>query len=438
MKGKRWLVVIALLVVILLGWYLSVRTASGVDDRSAQAALVQQADLYAGKELYVRAVPLYLQALGYRTESVPQIETKLQQVYLAQEDTDSYVDLVEKRSADGTASEEEYLQAAEIYLSQNDLDEAMALLKRGMTVYPGGAIEELYEDNRYGYSMRVTKAVEILPTPANNLMPAFDGSKWGYVNSGGKFVLPAVYDQAVPFNNGGYGVVSLDGTYYTILSTGEKYGIDETHVTDVYGINNAYIIAQSNGKYGFYTADFICALPGFQFDEVTMGSCGAFAARNGDRWAIISDSGEAVTDYIYEDVAVNSLNQVFAGNMGMVKTGGLWYLIDVEGNRVCETGFADAKAPESSNYIAVADGNGKWGFIDRSGQLVIEYQYNDARSFSNHLAAVRVVDTWGYISERNELVIAESLDNAMPFHNYTAQAVFLGEAALITLEYRVD
>lgn len=438
MKGKRWIVVIALLLVIGSGWYLSVRTTSGVDDRNAQAALVQQADLYAGKELYVRAVPLYIRALSYHTEAVSQIETKLQQVYLAQEDTDSYVDLVEKRCADGTAAEEEYLRAAEIYLSQNDLTEAMTLLKKGMEAYPGGAVGELYEDNRYGYSMRVTKAVEITPTSGNNLMPAFDGEKWGYINSRGKFVLPAVYDSALPFNNGGYGVVSMDGTYYTILTTGEKYGLDETHVTDVYGINNAYIIARSNGKYGFYTADFICALPAFQYDEVTMGSCGVFAARNGDKWAVISDSGEAVTDYIYEDVAVNSLNQAYAGNMAMVKTGGLWYLIDVEGNKVCETGFADAKAPESSNYIAVADGNGRWGFIDRSGQLVIEYQYNDAWSFSNHLAAVRVVDTWGYISERNELVIAEPLDSAMPFHNHTAQAVFLGEAVLITLEYKAD
>ena len=74
MKGKRWIVVMVLLLVIGLGWYLSVRTASGVDDRNDQAALVQQADLYAGKELYVRAVPLYSRALGYRTDAVPKLE----------------------------------------------------------------------------------------------------------------------------------------------------------------------------------------------------------------------------------------------------------------------------------------------------------------------------------------------------------------------------
>lgn len=437
-KGKRWIVVIALLLMIGLGWYLSVRAASGVDNKNAQAELVRQADLFAEKELYVRAVPLYVQALGYGTEEVPRIETKLQQVYLARGDTDSYVELVEKRSAGKTASEEEYLQAAQIYLSENDLEKAMALLKKGMAAYPGGPIGELYEDNRYGYSMRVTGATEIIPTAGNKLMPAFDGSKWGYINAGGKFVLPAAYDTAVPFNNGGYGVVSVDGTYYTILQTGEKYGLDETHVTDVYGIGSSYIIAQYNGKYGYYNRDFVCVSPGLQFDQVTMDSCGVFAARDGDRWAILSDSGEAVTDYVYEDVAVNSLKQAFAGNLAMARTDGLWYLIDIEGNRVCDTGFADAKAPEAAGYIAVADGNGKWGFIDRSGQLVIDYQYKDAWSFSNHLAAVRVVDTWGYISERNEMVIAEPLESAMPFHNYSAQGTFLGDAVMITLEYKAE
>lgn len=438
MKGKRLILVGVLLLLIVVGWYMSVRSASGVDDKNAQEELVARADVFAGKELYVRAVPLYRQALSYHTEAIPQIETKLQQVYLAQGDTDSYVELVEKRVVDKTASEEEYLQAAEIYLSGNDLTEAMTLLKKGMEVYPGGDIGELYESNRYGYSMRVTAAAEIIPTSSNSLMPAFDGSKWGYMNTNGKFALPAVYDAAVPFNNGGYAVVSMDGTYYTIISTGEKYGVDETSVTDVYGVSNSYIIAQYNGKYGYYTADFICAIPALQFDEVTMNSCGVFAARNGDKWAIISDSGEAVTDYIYEDVAVNSLDQVFVGNMAMAKQNGLWYLIDIEGNKVCETGFANAKAPESSNYIAVADGNAKWGFIDRQGQQVIDFQYDDAYSFSDHLAAVKIVNTWGYISERNELVIEEPLDEALPFHNYIAQADFLGDAALITLQYQAD
>lgn len=436
MNGKKIILTGSLLILLLVGWYVSIRSASGVNKLNAQRELVEQADIYADKELYIRALPLYEQALDCRTELNPQIEAKMLDIYMAQGDTVSYEELVEVRARAGRAAEAEYLQAAEYYLEENGLEEAMALLKQGMEAYPDGKIGEMYEDNRYRYSMRVTKAVEIIPTSGNGYMPAFDGEKWGFVNSRGKFILPAVYDSVVPFNSNGYAVASIDGTYYSIISTGEKYGLDETHVTDVYGINANYIIAQVNGKYSYYTKDFVCVTPALQFDEMTMNACGVNVVRNGERWAIVKDDGEQITDYIYEDVAVNSLGQVFVNNKGMVKQDGLWYLVNVDGQRVCETGFADAKAPESANYIAVADSSGKWGFIDAEGRQVIDFIYQDAWSFSNHLAAVKVVDTWGYISEQNEMVIKEPLEDAKPFHNYIAQAKFLGQAALITMEYQ--
>lgn len=436
MKGKRLLLVGGLLAVLLLGWAFSLSAASGIKERQAQAALEKQADGFKEKELYIRALPLYQEALKYDAGSNAQIEAKMLEIYLAQEDADSYVELVEDRASEGTASKAEYLRAAEYYLADNDLDEAMALLKKGMTVFPNGEIEELYEDNRYGYTLRESAAKEIIPTSGNTLMPAFDGEKWGYVGSTGRFVLPAIYDSATPFGASGMAAVSMDGKYYIIVETGEKYGVDEAGLTDAKWVVSSYVVGQKDGKYSYYTMDFENAMPELQYDEMTCNSCGIIAVRQGEKWALVTDTGEPVTDYIYEDVAVNSLNQVFANDRGFVKREGLWYLVDSEGNLLVESGFADAKAPESDGYIAVADSSGKWGFIDSAGELVIKYQYNDAWSFSNHLAAVKHVDTWGYISERGELVIQEPLQDAKPFHSYSAQAVFLNQAAMINLEYK--
>ena len=76
-----------------------------------------------------------------------------------------------------------------------------------------------------------------------------------------------------------------------------------------------------------------------------------------------------------------------------------------------------------------------WGFIDQQAQEVIACQYQDALSFSDHLAAVKIVDTWGYISENNVLVIDEILEDAQPFHNGIAQAKFVDGTAIIKLSY---
>lgn len=46
-----------------------------------------------------------------------------------------------------------------------------------------------------------------------------------------------------------------------------------------------------------------------------------------------------------------------------------------------------------------------WGFIDPSGQFVIEPKFDDARDFSEGLAAANLNGKWGYINQKGSLVI---------------------------------
>ena len=66
---------------------------------------------------------------------------------------------------------------------------------------------------------------------------------------------------------------------------------------------------------------------------------------------------------------------------------------------------------------------------------MIDYQYVDAMSFSQHLAAVKVGGSWGYISEKNVLVIEQFIEAAEPFHNGIAQVKFADGEGLIMLDY---
>jgi hypothetical protein len=49
--------------------------------------------------------------------------------------------------------------------------------------------------------------------------------------------------------------------------------------------------------------------------------------------------------------------------------------------------------------------SGKWGFIDRSGRIVIEPQFDEAGRFSEGLAAVRSGSQWGYIDIAGTFVL---------------------------------
>lgn len=58
---------------------------------------------------------------------------------------------------------------------------------------------------------------------------------------------------------------------------------------------------------------------------------------------------------------------------------------------------------------------GKWGYIDRSGRIVIEPQFEAASQFSDGLAAVKTDGVWGYIGLNGQVVIGPSFEAAGSF-----------------------
>ncbi len=59
--------------------------------------------------------------------------------------------------------------------------------------------------------------------------------------------------------------------------------------------------------------------------------------------------------------------------------------------------------------------NGKAGYIDGNGKVVIPLRFDEARNFSEGLAPVRVSDDWGYIDQTGKLVIKPQFFQADSF-----------------------
>ena len=432
MATKKLLFIVVLIAIAAVGWLGAVNSLSNTEEVEAQAALVVEADALAEKELYVRAIPLYLEALGYSTESNDDIELKLLDAYLGYGKTSEYTSLVEKRAASNKAAEDEYLTAVELYMSGGDLEDAAALLRLGISNTGSEALMECYDQNCYPYDMRNTNYVEIIPTATNTIMAAYNGVAWQYINSSGRVAIPGEYEAATSFSGGGFAAVKADGQYYLITTDGSKYGVDETGLEAVSGVAN-YVIGQKDGKYGYYTADFSLASTGLQFDIITLNSNGRALVSNGGKWAIISDAGESISDFVYDSAAINSIGQAYAGGVAMLCESGTWYIVSTDGEKLSATGFADARAPESGGYIAVSNGT-SFGFVDQGGNVKLDYTYEDAKSFSEGLAPVKIDGRWGYINERGSLVIDAIFDDAQPFRNGIAIATFNGYAAILTLE----
>jgi hypothetical protein len=68
-------------------------------------------------------------------------------------------------------------------------------------------------------------------------------------------------------------------------------------------------------------------------------------------------------------------------------------------------------------YLFPVKVDGKWGYIDSLGYMVIQPQYLDAAYFSEGLAAVELPSGSGYIDHKNTVVIPCIYDYAMDFHD---------------------
>lgn len=69
---------------------------------------------------------------------------------------------------------------------------------------------------------------------------------------------------------------------------------------------------------------------------------------------------------------------------------------------------------------------GKWGFKDKTGKLVIPYQYDDAREFSEGLAAVETKDGIGFIDHSGNFVIKPNPEFAGLIHEINRMGFYKG------------
>jgi hypothetical protein len=118
-----------------------------------------------------------------------------------------------------------------------------------------------------------------------------------------------------------------------------------------------------------------------------------------------------VTDFIYDEVLQNSKGICSANKRVAVRQGDAFFLVDTKGERVSEQDYENMKAFEEESMCAVCI-DGKWGYIDKDGNLKLACSYEDAKSFTNGYAAVKKNGSWGYIDENNYMTIRPSFEDA--------------------------
>lgn len=83
------------------------------------------------------------------------------------------------------------------------------------------------------------------------------------------------------------------------------------------------------------------------------------------------------------------------------------------------------------NGLAKVKKDGKWGFIDKAGGLVVEPSFERVDRFSEGLAAVKIGGKWGFIDKSGSLVVEPAFDDVDGFSEGVARVEQNGKVGLI-------
>jgi len=85
----------------------------------------------------------------------------------------------------------------------------------------------------------------------------------------------------------------------------------------------------------------------------------------------------------------------------------------------------------ATDKLFLIEKNGKWGYIDRTGKVIIRPQFEDAYYFSEGLAAVKLGDKLGYIDKTGRFVIKPQFNHAWDFSEGLARVTIGGKDGYI-------
>ena len=120
---------------------------------------------------------------------------------------------------------------------------------------------------------------------------------------------------------------------------------------------------------------------------------------------------------------------VIGGNAQKTKSGygfkfkkGYYYLLNKKG-KVVRTVEPFTFAESFNEGLALVEKNLKFGYVDISGKLVIDFKFDDAGAFRNGRTYAAIDGKYGYIDKYGKFTISPQFEYAFPFKKDTARVM---------------
>ncbi len=410
MKGYKTLVPIALVICMVLSFYMLITTRTTTIKE--YNTYLSEARNYAKQGIAVDALENYAKALAIK--NTVDINIEVGNFYVEMEDVVGAIGWGEKMVDTFTKSPEAYEFLLKRYRESNDFNRCYALydtiVKREIE---SKGITEIMNGIKYVYYYG--EAYDDVGVFSEGYCAVKYEGKWGLANEIGEKTAPIMFKSVGPYIDGLAPVSTEDGDIYFADYQGNKKMTIQIEdkitdlksiVGDVYAVNNGTTWSFYNKKYEKLGSDYT---------DTSLLANTVVAVEDG-QWLILNDKFEKINDQKYTEVVQDERGIIYRNGAIFVNQDGAYSMIDVSGKKITETKFLDAKLFLDNTYAAVKVDKG-WTFIDAKGEFVFKDLYfEEANSFTNGFAAVKKDGQWGYVDLDGNIAIDFQFKEAKDFN----------------------
>ena len=223
-------------------------------------------------------------------------------------------------------------------------------------------------------------------------------------------------------------VVSQDGKQKVVNANGEDVlaeGFDQ--IAKILETKDAGVIYISGGKYGIMTLTGEVKVEA-QYDDLSEVKANIFVATKGDKQGIIDIDNNEKVPFNYQTITYNEIGDIYVAedenfnsqvmnNQFEVKQTGILIEINTDAGyfelrqndayKYYNFRFEEKDKKEilSNHTLYLDKKDNQYGYIDKDGNVVVEYMYDDATEQNEYgFAAVKKDGKWGAINNKGEVV----------------------------------
>lgn len=303
---------------------------------------------------------------------------------------------------------------------------------------------------------------EMAPIHIGKYIPVRNINRWGVCNEKGEMVIPYNYWFMSPYKTEGQFIVTkehddkksmiidineniveefkldgyimlkenriaYEGNYnYVINKNGDR--LSEKY-QDIFVLNKNYLAYQNKGLYGIMDHNGkIIVQP--KYVDMLQFSDGYCAVRVGSKWGFI----DSTLEMVISPMAIEKEDMYFSNDRVKIKMNGKYGFMNPKGEIIVKPEYEFAMQ-FGDNGLAPVMKNGKYGYINLDGKIIIPLENNYAKSFSyNYGALKKDSEKYAILDNKGNIITGYDFDEVVPQENGTIKVRNDGRWGIIKIK----